>query len=306
MLSAADEAFHPGSTEDASWTETAWFAAAVPERGIGVWTYPLFRRELGVMSCGIYVWEPGAEELWQLPYYRTWWHLPIPAGISPTAFELSNGLHYECLDPERGYRVTYADGDAISLEFVFTALHQPHGVGVVNGGHGHLDQLGRVRGELVLAGEHHAIDAIEMRDRTWSPRRESRQRAFVTYSYGASSEREAFHLSTRFRPELGRNEILTGYLMRNGAIVPLSSGTCEVQRDPDGRPLAITLHGADDGDHRLEARGEVVSRLSMPSTPWFVWACLVRWTLPDGTTAFGEHQDTWSPAALRARRHPGS
>ena len=49
----------------------------------------------------------------------------------------------------------------------------------------------------------------------------------------------------------------------------------------------------------FEASGEVLSRLSMPSTPWFVWACVVRWTLPDGSTVFGEHQDTWSPAALR-------
>jgi hypothetical protein len=306
MLSAADEAFHPGSTEDASWTETAWFAAAVPERGMGVWTYPLFRRELGVMSCGIYVWAPGAEELWQLPYYRTWWHMPIPGGISPTAFTLPNGLRYECLEPERSYRVTYADGDAISLEFVFTALHPPHGVGVVDGGHGHLDQLGRVRGELVLGGERHVIDAIEMRDRTWSPRRESRQRTFVSYSYGASSDGDAFHLSTRLRPERGHNEILTGYLMHEAAIIPLSSGSCEIERDRDGRPVAIGLRGAGDGGHRLQVHGEVVSRLSMPSTPWFVWACLVRWTLPDGKIAYGEHQDTWSPAALRAHRHPGS
>ena len=40
----------------------------------------------------------------------------------------------------------------------------------------------------------------------------------------------------------------------------------------------------------------------MPSTPWFVWACMVRWTLPDGSQAYGEHQDTWSPGMLRALR----
>ena len=99
MITAADDAFHPGTTEDRSWTETCWFAAAVPERGLAIWTYPLFRPELGIMSCGIYVWEPGAEELWQLPYYRTWWHLPIPPDAALERLELPNGLRYERLEP---------------------------------------------------------------------------------------------------------------------------------------------------------------------------------------------------------------
>lgn len=302
MLSEADEDFHEGCTEDRSWTETAWFAGVVPDRGLGIWTYPLFRRELGVMSCGIYVWEPGAEELWQLPYYRTWWHMPIPEGIAATTFTLPNGLRYQCLDPQRRYRVTYSDGEAIDLEMTFEALHPPHAVGVIAGGHGHLDQLGRVSGELVLHGERLEIEGIEMRDRTWSPRRESRQRAFVTYSYGTSSETEGFHLSTRYDPKLGRNEILTGFLLDGYEVLPLEEGTCEVERDPHGRPAAIRLLASGEGGRRtLEARGEVVSRLAMPSTPWFVWACIVRWTLPDGTQALGEHQDTWAPAALRSR-----
>jgi hypothetical protein len=29
---------------------------------------------------------------------------------------------------------------------------------------------------------------------------------------------------------------------------------------------------------------------------------MVRWTLPDGSVAYGEHQDTWSPGMLRALR----
>jgi hypothetical protein len=302
LLSAADEAFHPGATKDRSWTETAWFAGVVPQRGIGVWTYPLFRHELGVMSCGIYVWEPGAEELWQLPYYRTWWHMAIPEGISATTFTLPNGLRYECVEPERRYRVTYADGDAIALELNFDAIHPPHPVGVVPGSHGHLDQLGRVTGELTLHGERHELSGIEMRDRTWSPRRESRQRAFVTYSYGTSSESSGFHVSTRYKPDLGRNDLLTGFLLENGVTVALDSGTCAVERDEQGRPVRVHVNAhTADSDRELDVHGEVVSRLSMPSTPWFVWACIVLWTLPDGSQAMGEHQDTWGPGALRQR-----
>ena len=175
-LTAADDGFHPGASEDRSWTETAWFAAPAPERGLCVWTYPLFRHELGVMSCGIYVWGPGAEELWELPYYRTWWHLPIPDGIEADPLRASrtaSPTSASSRSPPTGSATPTAT--SIALDITFRALHPPHEVGVVPGGHGHLDQLGRVTGELQLNGERLEIDCVEMRDRTWSPRRESRQ-----------------------------------------------------------------------------------------------------------------------------------
>ncbi len=305
MLTAADDHLHPCTTEDRSWTETAWFAAAVPERGIGLWTYPLMRPELGVMSCGIYVWAPGAEELWQLPYYRTWWHLPLPADLDPTTFALGSGLEYTCLEPLTAYHVAYADGEEIAFDLEFRALHAPHAVGVRPRGHGHLDQLGRVTGALTLHGETIAVDCVEMRDRTWSPRRESRQRAFVTYSYGATPAGDGFHVSTRLDPRTGRPAILTGFLLAGGTTTELRDATCDVRRDDAGRPVGATVRATDEHGVQVVAEGEVVSRLSQPSTPWFVWACLVRWTLADGTELFGEHQDTWGPALLRARRARG-
>ena len=299
-LGAVDDGFHPPRSDDRSWTETAWFAAAVPERGLVVWTYPLFRPELGIMSCGVYVWETGAEELWELPYYRTWWHLPIPEGIEATRFALPNGLSYECLEPLRAYRITYADGDAMRLDVTFRALHPPHRVGVVPGGRGHLDQLGRVTGELWLHGERLVVDCIEMRDRTWSPRRESRQDTFLSYSYGAGADGSGFHVSTRRRGGGAGQEMLTAYALRDGAARALTDATCEIARDDRGRPVAVRVHAAGGDGPGLEARGEVMSRIALPSTPWFVWACLMRWTLPDGSHAYGEHQDTWSPGMLRA------
>jgi len=301
VLSAADDGFHLKATDDRSWTETAWFAAAVPERGLAIWTYPLFRHELGIMSCGIYVWEPGAEELWQLPYYRTWWHLPILHDAELTNLRLPNGLRYQCLEPLTAYRISYEDGSEISLEMTFRALHPPHEVGVEPGGHGHIDQLGRVTGELRLNGERIEIDCIEMRDRTWSPRRESRQRAFVSYSYGAGSGGEGFHLSTRWRPDRELHEMLTGFLLRDGNVAPLVDGTCEISRDDLGRPASVVVRAHGQDGTAFQTRGDVVSRIAIPSTPWFVWACVVRWTLADGTVVYGEHQDTWSPALLRDR-----
>jgi hypothetical protein len=124
----------------------------------------------------------------------------------------------------------------------------------------------------------------------------------VSYSYGAAADgRRGFHLAARYRPSRGVDELLSGFLLRDGQTRRLLAGGCRIERDGQGRPIAVRLRGTSEDGEELRADGEVMSRLSMPSTPWFVWACVVRWTLPDGSTAYGEHQDAWSPALLRSR-----
>jgi hypothetical protein len=298
-LGPDDDRFHPVAREDDSWTETCWFAAHVPERGLGVWTYPLFRPRLGIMSCGVYVWQTGAEELWQLPYYRTYWHLPFPQGQELTELTLPNGLAYRMLEPLTRYHVAYADGDAISLDLTFEALHAPHEHGV-RGGLGHLDQLGRLQGELVLDGERIAIDCIDMRDRTWGPRRESRQQTALAYDYAARSATSGFHCSSLLDAASGEYRLMTGYVLREHGLRRIVEAVRGAERDRQGRPLRIDVRGRDEDGEAFEAHGEVISRFGMPSTPWFNWVSLVRWTLPDGSEATGEDQETWSPARFRS------
>jgi hypothetical protein len=42
----------------------------------------------------------------------------------------------------------------------------------------------------------------------------------------------------------------------------------------------------------------------MHTSPYFVWVSMVRWTMPDGSVAWGEDQDTWSPGSWRSE-YPG-
>lgn len=300
-LTHADDDFHPIARDEDSWTETCWFAAAVPERGLGIWTYPLFRPRLGIMSCGVYVWERGAEELWKLPYYRTYWHLPFPREQSLTDLTLPNGLSYRCLEPLTRYHVTYADGDALTIDLEFTALHPAHEHGVKDG-LGHFDQLGRVDGEIVLYGERIPVDCIEMRDRTWGPRRESRQKTILAYDYGAASGTSGFHCATLFDTESRQYRLMTGFVLRQQGVQRVRDAVRHVVRDPEGRAERIEVRGTVEDGTAFEAHGEVVSRFGMPSTPWFNWVSMVRWRLPDGSTGFGEDQETWSPERLRSLR----
>jgi hypothetical protein len=298
VLGPADDDFHPPVREPDTWTETSWFAAAVPERGLGIWTYPLFRPGLGILACTIYVWGPGTVEPWELPYWRCWWHMPIPEGIQPTSFALSNGLAYRTLEPMTAYEISYAADDGVKFDLTFQAIHAPHPLGVVDG-IGHLDQLGRVQGELVLHGERIAVDCIEMRDRTWGPRRESRQATYLGYSYGAGADGFAFHASTRLDRHTGEWKLMTGFVLGRGAPRAVTAVRRHVTRDELGRPVAVALTLVDDRGEELTATGEVVSLLSHITTPFFVWVSLVRWRFTDGTEAFGEDQDTWSPGKLR-------
>jgi hypothetical protein len=297
-ITADDDRLHPPAGDDPTWAETCWFAAAIPERGLGIWTYPLFRTSLGVLSCGVFVWGPDGDALRQQPYHRQWWHLPIPDGVDLNALRLPSGLEYDTDEALRRYRIRYADGDACRLELEFTGIHEPHAVGV-DGNTGHLDQFGRVRGELVLHGERLEVDCIEMRDRTWSPRREGRDRVRLGYSYGAASELEAFQCATRLDEE-GNEHFMSGFLIRGGAVTSLVSAGRTVTRDADGRPLQIRIDAADAAGHAFGAEGRVVSRMAIESTPpYFVWVSLVEWTTDDGEAAWGEDQDTWSPGRLR-------
>lgn len=296
-LGPDDDLLHDSGGE-VTWAETAWFAAQVPGRRLGIWTYPLFRTELGVMSCAIYVWGPDARELWQQPYYRYYWHLPIPDGLDLRDFELDAGLSYRMIEPLTSYEVRFRDGDAIDLEMRFDAIQPPQSLGV-EAGRGHIDQLGRVTGRLVLHGEEIEIDCIEMRDRTWSPRRERRERTRLGYSYGAVDSGRAFLYAAAFT-ESGEPRMLGGFrIVGEGEQHELTSGWREVERDPEGRPVRVRIGGTDARGEDFEARGEVVSQMAMNTSPYFVWVSQVRWELADGAVAWGEDQDTWSPSRLR-------
>lgn len=302
MLSDADDRLHAPVDDDPWWTETAWFGFAVPDEGLCGSIYQIYRTTQGVMATAVYVWTPGAEDLRELPYYRTFWHLPIPPDAHPCDNELASGLSVRTEQPLSAYRLTYDDGPELTFDLRFDAV-MPAQPLHVSGGMGHLDQLGRVTGELALHGRTIPVDCIEMRDRSWTPRRETTRRTRRGYVYGATRDgADGFFVATNVPPGGGPDESVGGWILRDGAVEPVTSGRRHVERDEQGRPRRVVVD-LDAGGAHQRWTGTVRSRLALPTSPYFAWMSLTGWTRDDGVEGWGEDHDSWSPARWRAFRN---
>ena len=292
-ITADDERFHLPPTDDPYWTETAWYSFWNAERKVSGLLYPMFRPNLGVASCAVYVWDASSDRPWAVPYGRSQWHLPMPDG-DITDLELA-GLRYRGVEPLQKWELSYADGDDIAVDLAYDALFEPHPVGV-SVDRGHFDQPGRVTGTLNLNGEDIAIDCFGMRDRSWSVRADSGD-IRAGYSYGTASVDTAFHTMSFAAGD--HDMVVAGYLVRNGVISDVISGSRWVDARDQGRPMRVRVEATDALGRTLDARGECVNRLAFQSSPnLFAWMSLTRWDL-DGQETWGEDQDIWSPSMLR-------
>ncbi len=287
---ARDDRFHPPTSADPTWGETAWFAFAAPERGLAGTLYPLFRNQLGVCALGVAIWDGGGYEPWHARYARRLWHLPIPDGELDD-FRIG-GLTIRCLEPLSRYQVSFEDQDRLSLELEYRGLFPPHSP-IVTPERGHLDQPCHVRGTVRLDGEEIAIDGYEMRDRSWGPRDDLR-RTRASYCYGIRDANDAFLASTMEAD--GVERVIMGFLVRDGKKHDLVSGTRKVlERNARGFPERVHIEAADRAGRTLEVEGRCHSRLAEQATPgMFAWMSLTEWS-GSGRPCHGEDQEVWSP-----------
>lgn len=288
--------FHTPTDAHPQWTETSWYGFAIPARRLGGMIYPLFRRNLGTCSLGVYVWDDSAHEPWRVRYGRCLWHLPFPDGDLDDC--RVGGLTLRCEESLARYCVRYEDDPQLVIDLSYEALFPPHEAGVGDG-RGHLDQPCRVRGSLILSGETLAIDGFEMRDRSWHLRDDMRTTR-AGYSYGIARE-NAFLAMTMGDDEDAR--VVAGFLWRDGEKCDLAGGTRRVlERHPEhDYPTRVALDLSDRSGRSLSAEGHCVSRLASQATPgMFAWMSLTEWQTSDGS-ATGQDQDIWSPDLLARR-----
>ena len=298
-LSPADDHFH-APPSPAWWQhETIWLWFYVPERKIGCWVYHYVRPNIGVSGGGVYLFDETAWFHMETPYY-----LNFSNARMPTAEELEGrwrfptGFEFKTLEPLRRYHMSFKDRDTISFELDWTAFMEPWVV--LRGDPAeprHLDQYGRVTGELVLHGERIAVDCLAMRDRSWNHLRpEPWKDAWGggTYVTAAASTELAF-----FGCGPG------GFFLQDGVRSPLvEGGRVERIRDKDhGFIRRITVEGRDELGRSFLAEGEALSRMGMPiaGAHGVCWTSLVRYQI-NGVPAWGDDQDAWPLHAWAAMR----
>lgn len=301
-FSPADDHFHRDAIGEDWWaTETSWFSFHHPERRLGGWLYTLVRPNIGTVQGGVWVWDDSAWLPWEVPYSVNYSALPLRPGQDLTGEPLPTGVGIEVLESAMSYRLTYADGDRLSLDLRFDGVMEPEplrATGSTFGSAHHFDQLGRVTGEVVLHGEVLQINCLAMRDRTWGRRPEDRPRQ-AAYVTGAVDDANAFLAVTDAR---SGDQVTYGFLRRHGRVVALAEGVRRVRRDPvQGWIDAVELDLVDVEGTAVRAVGTPVSRIILNRHTFIDINSLLRWDV-DGREGWGEDQDMWPVHTFSAFR----
>jgi hypothetical protein len=303
-LTPEDDMFHPGDLDDPWWTETVWYAFFVPERKVVGYVYLVFRPNKNVQAGGVIVYDDTAALPWDLPVMDYDWHNAIPESLDLRDATLESGLHHLVVEPGQHYEVTYASRE-VELDLTFRAVMKPHVIlATPPFNKGHIDAIMHVTGTLVLRGETLTVDSLAMRDRSWGQRKDGKQPT-VGYEYATADPDNGF-LAVSVSRATDVYEITTGYLMREGVWSHVSEGRRHLERDADGRPVAVRIEATDQLGRTLEAEGRAMNvQVFCPYPSMFDMNSLVDWNW-DGRQGWGEIQDCWLPRRwreyMRARR----
>lgn len=294
-----DDNFHFDVLGDKWWmTETAWFSFCKPEIGLGGWIYNMFRPNIGTVSGGCWIWEPGACQPWEVPYYSNLTAMPLDRTADLRDVTLRNGVSIKMLEPLKKYALSFADPmgfedrGLISLDLTFDAVMPPRPMAKNDGSFQkltHFDQFGHVKGRICLHGEDIDIDCYAIRDRSWGPRPEHRpgQSAYVS---GISDPSRCFLVVTKWNdPDYA---ITNGFFTLDGTTANMVSGQRRVTRDAEGVVETIKVEGKDDLGRDLHAEGRRLSGIIINRHSFIDSNGLIEWTI-NGVTGHGEDQDMW-------------
>ena len=132
----------------------------------------MVRPNIGTVAGGAWVWDDSAWLPWEVPYSANYSALQLPPGSDLADVALPTGVTIRAVEPGMVYELGYDDGDRLSLALRFEGVMPPEPLTAVRGpapsktttvfgsAH-HFDQVGRVKGHLVLHGENVAGGAIE-------------------------------------------------------------------------------------------------------------------------------------------------
>src|SRR6202008_1041101 len=105
----------PPSAPHHSWAETNYWGFFVPDAGLMVNVYALFRTNVGVVQTMVAMHSGKAISVWEGDYWDFCAHNPIPAGFDMLDYRLASGLKVTAHKPNASYRLEFDDGDGTSF-----------------------------------------------------------------------------------------------------------------------------------------------------------------------------------------------
>ena len=306
VFSHRDDELHPPGTKH-SWTETSWWSFHVADRGLAGWLYVQVRPHQNSTAGGAFVYEPGSTSPWELPFYAMFDHQRLSDDLDLRHACLESGVSIDVVEPGMVYDLGYQfreETDFIA-DLRFEGLIEPFpylaGTPPFNAS-SHYDQPGRLTGTIELRGETIDVDCFSLRDRSWGPRPEHWGRGGrLSYAFATMDEGTGFlafcHPSGQ-DPFTDEESVTTGYLLADGEVARLTSGTRRSIRDPRTRMVrSIEVDLIDERGRTLHATGQPVSAMTL-TRHRVTYNTLLRWQNHEGRIGWGEDQDLWPHALL--------
>jgi hypothetical protein len=210
------------------WNESCWFSFSIPERGIHGMVYYFFRPNMKLMMGGPILWDGSGSHPSDCLYFD-WHHIqPIPPTAQKFSFTAPNSLDVKVIESTKEYQLRY-NANGFKLDLAWTAIAEPHhflgmeveATGASTDNRMHLEQCGRIKGQIEHNRNVLKVDSFSLRDTSWGRRQiDSVKRG--SYFWAIASRDTAFHAQTM--GEGDEQRVVGGFLTLGGKTSTLARG----------------------------------------------------------------------------------
>ncbi len=255
MISPQDDRRHaPGPESLPLWSESYWFPVYDPKTQTGVVTRIGILPNQGRATLWMFISHEG-----RIVHNATDLNCPLPQGDID---ELRVGnVTYRCLEPLRKWRLTYDGGD-YGMDLLWEAIcpvyqYPPPPGTTVDQAARHIEQSGRVRGTVRVAGKDVSVDCFGHRDHSWGGERDWSKLATWTYISCEVDERLSFNaVQIWFGPE---TSFKVGFFWDGQDVMGLSDLGATIHTNEDRTvQRGASLWLVNEKGQRYEVRGEVI------------------------------------------------
>jgi hypothetical protein len=296
--------FCPTATDDPYWNESCWFSFSIPEREIHGMIYYFFRPNMNLLQGGPILWDGSGAHTWDC-LYHDWHHFQTMPEGNKFDFRSHTSLEVRVVEPRSHYRLSYDQPD-FKLDLDWIAIEPPHhflgmeieATGMTAENRMHLEQMGRVRGSLVLRGEEMAVDCYALRDTSWGVRQMDAVKR-GSYFWAVADDDNAFHAQVMGEGEEMR--VVGGFLKLGGKTASLTGGKRVVTEMGKVTPRRFDLRLEDADGRTLEVVARVCSDLMVNFYPrvQVVWS-LMEADFGGGVKGWGDIQEFQPMEQFRA------